>query len=219
MNRRYRLIRTLLLLSTSLLFASAYFHTPLADPVKKRYHINPESKLYLKGTTNVNTFTCDCTDRFQPQYLEVESQGTYAHFRRAGLHISTRDFNCHNRKIEADMEKALKADTYPHIGIELVESWQNGQCLNADCRDWFSVKAKVKITITDVDKQHQILGKARRIGANRFQLVGEKALQMSEFGIDPPHAMFGMIKVNDWITFHFDLIVEVNDEPSPQGNL
>lgn len=213
MNRRYSIIRTLLLWSTSLLFTSAYFH-PSSDPVKKRYQISPESKLYLKGTTNVNKFTCDCTDRYQPQYLEVEAQGTYAYFRRAGLQISTRDFNCHNRKIEADLEKALHADVYPHIGIELVESWQNGQCLSADCRDWFSVKAKVKITITNVTKQHQILGKARRIGANRFQLVGEKALQMSEFGIDPPQAMFGMIKVNDWITFYFDLIVEVDDEPA-----
>lgn len=212
MNRCFNCIQTLLLLLTALSFTGAYMHTPAQDPAKKRYLINAESKLYLKGTTNVNTFTCNCTDRFQPQWLEVESQGTYAQFRRAGLRISTRDFNCHNRKIETDLEKALKAETFPYIGIELLETWQNAQQVAADSRDWFNVKAKVKITITDVTKHHQILGKARRLGANRFQLTGEKSLQMTEFGIDPPHAMFGMIKVNDWITFHFDLIVDVEDE-------
>ena len=179
--------------------------------VKKKYQIAPESKLYLKGTTNVNTFTCDCTDEFPGSYLEVESQGDYARFQNTGLCISTRNFNCHNRKIETDMQQAMKAETYPYIRIELAETWQNAQNFKTECKDWFPVKAKVRITITNVTKEHQILGKAKKIGANQFQLLGEKALQMTEFGIDPPHAMFGMIKVNDWITFHFDLIVKVEE--------
>lgn len=217
MNRHYIIIRTLLLLSSVLLLTNAYISFPLADPVKKRYQIRPESKLFLKGTTNVNSFTCDCTDHYPPQFLEVESQGTYARFQKAGIRISTRDFNCHNRKIEADLEKALHADQYPHIGVDLMESWQNTQGTSGDSKDWFSVKAKVKITITNVSKQHQILGKARKIGNNRFQLIGEKDIQMSEFGIEPPTAMFGMIKVNDWITFHFDLIVEVEDNQATEN--
>jgi len=49
------------------------------------------------------------------------------------------------------------------------------------------------------------------LGPNRFQLRGEKWLKMSSFGIIPPEAMFGMIKVNDDITFHFDLVVVVDE--------
>ena len=182
-----------------------------SEKTKRHYQIQPESKLYLKGTTNVNCFTCNCTDQFPAKYLDVESQGGYARFQNADLKINTQNFNCHNRKIEADMEKALQADVYPYIGIELEETWQNAQCLASDSKDWFPVKAKIRLTITKVTKDQIVLAKARRISPGRFQLLGEKALQMSEYGIEPPEAMFGMIKVNDWITFHFDLTVQVDE--------
>jgi hypothetical protein len=56
-----------------------------------------------------------------------------------------------------------------------------------------------------------IPAKAKLTGTNQFLLRGESALQMSTFGINPPEAMFGMIKVNDWISFHFDLNILVED--------
>lgn len=207
MNRRYFGIPGLLLLNAVLCLYG--WQTP--DSVKKRFQIDQESQLYLKGTTNVNTFTCDCTDRFPLKSFEVENQEGYAHYQHAGVRLDTRNFNCHNRKIETDLQKAMKSEIFPYISISLVESWQDPKCATGDCPDWFVVKAKVRITITNVTKEHIILGKAKKIGPNRFQLMGEKALQMSEFGIDPPHAMFGMIKVNDWITFHFDLNVQIVD--------
>jgi hypothetical protein len=51
--------------------------------------------------------------------------------------------------------------------------------------------------------------KVKIIAPDRLLVRGEKALQMSTFGVHPPEALFGMIKVDDWITFHFDLILTV----------
>lgn len=178
---------------------------------KKRYSIEPGSRLYLKGTSNVNAFTCDCQDQYTGQVLEVERNGGYARFHNVSLLLKSRNFDCHNRKIDCDMQKALKADQYPHIKISLVDTWQNPKCLSGECKDWFDVQANVNITITNVTKLQSIPAKAKILGPNRFQLRGENALQMSAFGITPPEAMFGMIKVNDWITFHFDLIVVVDE--------
>jgi hypothetical protein len=177
---------------------------------KKRYRIESGSRLYLKGTSNVNKFTCDCEDQYPGQVLEVDRNGGYARFHNVHLLIQTRKFDCHNRKIDADIQKALKADQYPHIKISLVDTWQNPKCLTGDFQDWFDVQAKVHLTITSVTKEHSIAAKAKVLGPNRFQLRGENSLQMSAFGINPPEAMFGMIKVNDWITFYFDLIVSVD---------
>lgn len=179
--------------------------------VKKRYHIQEGSKLYLKGTSNVNKFTCECQDQYTQQVLEVERKGGYARFHNVNLHLKSKKFDCHNRKIDNDIQKALQAEQYPHIKIALIDTWQNAKCLEGDCKDWFDVQAKVKITITNVTKEQSIAAKARMIGPNRFELQGEHALQMSAYGINPPEAMFGMIKVNDWITFHFNLIVHVDE--------
>lgn len=178
---------------------------------RKRYQIQEGSKLYLKGSSNVNEFACSCGDQYEGQVMEVERKGGNARFHNVELRLKTKSFDCKNRKIDQDMQKALQADRFPHIKIALVETWQNPKCLEGECKDWFDVQAKVNITITNVTKLQSIPAKARILGPNRFQLRGENALQMSAFGISPPEAMFGMIKVNDWITFHFDLIVHVDE--------
>lgn len=108
------------------------------------------------------------------------------------------------------MQKALKAGQFPYIKIALVDSWQNPKCMDGSCKDWFDVQANVNITITNVTKTFSVPAKAKIIGPDRFLLKGESALQMSSFGITPPEAMFGMIKVNDWISIHFDLNVWVD---------
>ena len=176
---------------------------------KKRYLIADGSKLYLKGTSNVNAFTCDCEDQYTEQTLEVERTGPYARFRNVDLHLRTKRFDCHNRKIDADMQKALQADVYPVIKVSLLDARQPAKCVDGGCKDWFDVQAKVKLTIKNVTTEQQIPAQAKISGPNRFQLKGAHTLLMSTYGVHPPEAMFGLIKVNDAITFHFDLIVQV----------
>lgn len=206
--RNFKLWRIVPILVMAVLFGSG---SRSGAPVKVRYQITEESKLFLKGTTNVNTFSCDCTDRFPPKYLDAESQGGQTRYKNAGIRITVDNFNCRNRKIESDLQKAMKSGTYPHISIDLSETWQDERCLNGKCKDWFEVTAKARITITNVTKERTIYAKAKVLGNNRFLLRGEESLNMSEFGIEPPHAMFGLIKVNDKITFHFDLTVEAGE--------
>lgn len=198
----------LLLIAAIVFSASTTAHSTF---LKKRYHIQEGSKLYLKGTSNVNKFTCDCPDQYNAQVLEVERKEGHARFRNVHLLLKTKNFDCHNRKIDNDIQKALKSDQFPHIKIALSDTWQHGKCLDGGCKDWFDVQAKVHLTITNVTKEQSIPAKARMISPHRFELRGENSLQMSSFGIAPPEAMFGMIKVNDWITFYFDLIVQVDE--------
>jgi len=183
------------------------------DPVmQKRYTILNTSKLYLKGTSNVNKFTCTCEDRFPAQTIEVDNTGKNARFSNARLRMTTRKFNCQNGKIDRDMHKALKADEYDYISIELIEISYNPEHLkNSGTKQWFDVKAKVKLTITNVTKEQIIEASAKKTADNHFSLRGEKALKMTEYGIEPPDALFGMIKVKDLITFHFNLDIRIED--------
>lgn len=201
--------RWALLILGVFLAGSAFVQT--ADPIKKRYRLENGSRLYLKGTSNVNSFVCDCEEQRPEQIVETERNGGYARFRNASLLLKPQNFNCHNRKIDLDMQKALQAAQFPFIKISLVDAWQNPKCLNGECKDWFDVQAKVNITITNVTKEEAVSAQAKVLGPNQFQLRGEKALQMSAYHIAPPEAMFGLIKVNDWIVFHFDLIVSADE--------
>ncbi len=202
-------VRMMLLFLTGLFLTAAMpHHTSFA---KKRFYLEEGSRLYLKGSSNVNEFTCDCVDQFGSQTLDSERKSGYVRFRNVDLHLKTKKLDCKNRKIDTDLQKALKSDQYPNIKVSLVETKQNEKCLDGECVGWFDVQAKVNITITNVTKEVVIPAKAKKLGHNRLQLKGNKDLYMSTFGVEPPEAMFGMIKVNDLIAFHFDLIITVEE--------
>lgn len=174
---------------------------------KKRYTIERGSKMYLYGTTNVNNFTCHCDDQLGTRYVELEQKGWKVHFREAWLDLSVNGLDCRNRKIETDLRKALKADKYPNIRITLLETIQNPDCLEGKCAGWFDIYAKMNLNITGVTRTRDIKARAKLLAPKKLQLVGQQQLFMTDFGIEPPEAMLGMIKVNDQIDFHFDLVV------------
>lgn len=179
--------------------------------LKKNYQIEGNSTILLKGTSNVNEFSCNCEEQFSEQKMEVEQTDNYVRFKNTELLVPIKKFNCKNGRIDADMQKALKAEKYPHIKITLNDCWQSNKNNNARFREWFDVKANISISISGTTRREVIIAKARLLAPNRFQLLGEKAVPMSSFGVKPPEAMFGMIKVNDWISLHFDLLVSISD--------
>ncbi|TNE49240.1 MAG: YceI family protein [Bacteroidetes bacterium] len=207
---RIALISLILILITGQAFVAQTGNAP----EKKRISIQNSSQLFLTGTTNVNTFKCDCEDRYYPQSLVVESDENHARFSQARLRMTTRKFNCKNAKMDRDMHKALKAESYPYITIELLETWFDPEHLkNGGHSQWFDVKAKVRLTITNVTKEQFIDAKYKVSGKNSFTLRGSKSLKMTEYGIDPPEALFGLIQVDDLITFNFNLDIAVEDLP------
>ena len=179
---------------------------------KKQFTILKTSELFLTGTTNVNTFKCDCEDYFPPQTFSAVKNGNTASFKNARIKMRTRKFNCKNPKMNRDMHKALKADKFPQIKIALVETRFNSEQLkNGNTDHWYDVRAKVHLTITDVRRTQIIQAKYQKQSKNRFTLRGAKSLKMTDYGIDPPEALFGLIKVDDEITFNFNLDVAVED--------
>ncbi|MBU6342230.1 MAG: YceI family protein [Bacteroidetes bacterium] len=181
--------------------------------IKKRMHILDGSALLLKGSSNVNVFTCDCNERFPDQLIEADNSGTYVRFSQGELSLPTRKFDCRNRKIDADMQKALDAEHYPYIRIQLQDALVDVRCLHGGCKEWFDVQGNVLITIKNTTRKEFLVAKMKIIGPDQMLLKGEKALQMSSYGIDPPEALFGMIKVNDWITFSFNLNLSTENLP------
>lgn len=178
----------------------------LPMPETKRITILAGSKIYLEGTTNVSSFRCHCEDYFEPIQIELESEPAHFVFRKAHLRMTTRKLNCQNEKINRDMYLALKSEAYPFIRVELLDNWFD-QNETRKLNTWFNVKARIKLTITNVTKEIYIQGTAKRLTADTYELKGSKFILMSAFGIDPPQAMFGMIRVNDSIGLHFYLKV------------
>lgn len=204
----------LLLLSVFLLllFASAFAPLPFDE---HQYQIETNSQLVIAGTSNVNEFTCDCSCErdFTRSTLEFSQhpESNRIDFANARLKLTTTNLDCGHKIMNKDLYETLRAKDFPHISITLLQAEipaQNQQRFVSLDR-WMDIDAFTRITIAGQNKRVHIPVKGRRLEGDRFHFTGEISLNMTDFGLEPPSAMLGLIKVNDKITIQLDLVVQI----------
>lgn len=204
----------LLLLSvlSFLLFASAFSPLPFD---KHQYQIETNSQLLIAGTSNVNEFTCDCSCErdFTRSTLEINQhpESNRIDFANARLKLTTTNLDCGHKVMNKDLYETLRAKDYPHISITLLQAEipARTQLKLVSLNQWMNIDAFTRITIAGQNKRVHIPVKGQRLEDNRFHFTGEISLNMTDFGLEPPTAMLGLIKVNDKITIHLDLVVQI----------
>ena len=177
--------------------------------VTKKVVISKESKMFLEGCTNVNLYNCDCQDNFSEISMTVANEGTHATFQNAAVKLKTENFDCHNALYNTNIKRTLEADKYPFITIALLETWQNSQLLDGTNHNWFDIVSKINLTIKETTQVVTVKAKAQYLGDNKLRIVGEHQISMSDFGIEVPKYMCGLVKVRDQIVFNFDLVVQM----------
>ncbi|MEY3368475.1 MAG: hypothetical protein RI973_1630 [Bacteroidota bacterium] len=182
--------------------------------LERTYLISRNSKLTLEGKTNVNIFSCNCTESFAPQAFSFREDGnetTGLVFQRTGLKLSVKNLDCGNKLMNKDLQKALNADNHPYIQIELLKIKED-QCKRPQgYQDWVKIKALTRLTINGQCNDYWIDILARKTSSHHFRFIGSKKIQMTQFGVIPPTAMMGMVKVEDEIKIKLDLEVSLDE--------
>lgn len=190
------------------------FFLSYTSPTSKiHYLIDDSSYLTIEGTSNVTGFECRCNQVFSSGSLatEVIDNGKKAKFRDGKLTLETRSFDCGQKGISRDMHKALKAETYPFITIDLIEVVQQNTFLNTPQGSWLWINAKANLTIAECTKEVNLEIKGMELDSGRYRFVSSENLKMTSFNIEPPKPMLGLIKVDDEIIIHFDLVITLQD--------
>ena len=176
-----------------------------------QFTVEESSKLYLLGSTNVNSFRCDCMEQFSTYSLQMEEteSGQKVKFSNTRMLIPSSRFDCGNRIMNKDMFETLKGDKYPNIQIELIDAAQVSGKKLGESADWVTMKATTIITIAGIKKQVSMDVMGKKISQNRFQFKGNKELRLSDYSLKPPSPMMGLVQVNNLITIHLDLTIKV----------
>jgi hypothetical protein len=170
--------------------------------------IDPASQLSLFGTSNINKFQCDCTDQFPRSTLKFNKgkSGTSATFANAMLKIRSAALDCGNKFMNKDMFKTLHGDEYPEIRIELLQVKQLNETKSGE---WSNQIVEAALTIAGSRKIIDLNVRALQNEEDHFRFISDKNILMTDFGLIPPKALMGTIKVNDLIRIHMDMIVDV----------
>ena len=178
-------------------------------------HIEDNSRLYIEGSSNVNTFECNSRDKTAPIPFgfTLNETGDTIRLSNAMLQLYTKNLDCSNSKMNADLCDAMKANQYPTIKIDLLGAMTIGGANFEDIeKDWKPLKVLANLTITNVTKRVVLDVKARKIEGNKYRFVSVKDVRMTDFNVQPPEVMLGMIKVNNLIKLNIDITTRLMKE-------
>jgi hypothetical protein len=200
------MLRLLFILSLFMLSADKL------TPIRLAYHIDEKSELYLLGSTNVNTFKCDCNDKFQPAVLEADINPStkLIQFKNAKLRIKTKLLSCRNNVMNRDMHKALKAEEFPFITVDLLNAQPLHNEKEMQPGKLYSYNVNTVINIAGISKPQLMQVKLLYSKDNFYKLTASKDILMSDYKIKP-RTPFNIIKIDDLITIHFELLVSAGN--------
>lgn len=161
------------------------------------------SRLVIDGSSNVNTFSCAVRKYLHCDTLRMYPEGSShrLRFRQCTIHIDVGEIDCRHRFITSDLRKTLKYPEYEYMKIHFVS-----------LDDPFPITASQRIRgIVDIE----LAGRTKRIdlwfdvshqaSGRLLHLSGRKELMFSDFKLEPPSKMAGMIRINEELNVNVDL--------------
>lgn len=166
--------------------------------------IEPSSSLVINGASNVNQFTCGLSKYTYADTLELQERtATYIRFSPNKLSLPVVDFDCKNKLITNDFQETLQSGRYPQIGI----SFLSFELIPTSGSSVDSYDAKVLIELSGQKRTVNIRFDFWEKSYGLYNLIGIKALHFSDFGLEPPTKMMGLVKVDDELSITFNLVV------------
>lgn len=164
-----------------------------------------QSEVKIKGTTNVNSFTCSSNEEISSYSNKVvfSTFNDQLILNPAFIELHSGGFDCGIKGLTRDFKELLNSSDYPHIKIEVL-GWKELD----DKSNIQTVQLNANLTITGVTREIQI---PIQISRNDDQYIceGVTEINITEFNIDPPRRLLGLVKVKSHIEIEFKLYLEI----------
>lgn len=115
---------------------------------------------------------------------------------KAHVRVPVKSIAGEKEGLNEKMYNALEADAHKHITYELT----NARLLSQKSPNKVRIQTEGKLTISGTTRRQQLTMTVRRSTNGRLTASGNVDLKMTDFGIDPPTAMWGAISAHDKVT-------------------
>ncbi len=169
------------------------------DPERTtKVRVASESEVLISGTTNVNEFTCkyNLQELEMPIRLIYDERSEQILFKNAELTLINDCFDCGGKAINKDFQELLKTEKHPQVGLKLLY-------VEPPSPNQSKVDVGVEIKIAGVSRKYQTVLYCEQ--TKDICVNGTLELKLSDFELEPPKKMLGMIKVDDAIKVHLTL--------------
>lgn len=170
-----------------------------------RFVVQPSSKLTIDGKTNINSFQCAITQYFGRDTLVLQEGGRNKRpvFTKGYVGLEAASFDCGMPVMTNDFGKTIKSKEYPFIFIEFI-SFERGANYQTSGEKF---KGKIKISLGGVTKAFDVDCTIEAKDSGMIHLQGGRDFTFSDFNLEAPSKMMGMVKVSDALKVNFHLVL------------
>ena len=181
----YTSIALLLIFSTARLTAQSTFQ------------LSENSKMVIKGTSSLHDWKSDVVTVRGEGILALESQK--ARFQDFNLSIPVTSIKSGKSAMDKNTYEALNEEQHPNIEFSL----DDVQNISGD-----KIRASGRLSIAGQTRPVTLTAKYDLQNSELISLQGSYTMKMTDFGVEPPTAVFGTIKTGDEITIDYNLQLE-----------
>jgi polyisoprenoid-binding protein YceI len=157
------------------------------------------SFLVLKGTSTLHDFECKSTA------IEGEFAMTpgLERFVIANVSIPVKTIRSESSSMDDNMYEALKEEDYPsiHFSLLMPDSLQRAGSAGADSIEIYNGK----LSVAGKEKTVRLRTVLTRKEGGIINIHGSTKLLMTDFGIDPPSFMLGVLKTGNEVEIEFNI--------------
>ncbi len=166
---------------------------------QESFKLVPESSsMKISGTSTlhdwemkVENFKCDISAEIANPSITID---------RANFTGISTSVVSHNSIMDNKAQDALKADKYPEIKFRLMNQVKLPSKGNT-----FNGTATGELLIAGKSRTINLPFTGKLLADNSIEIIGSKQIDMTEFGIQPPTAMFGTLKTGNDVTISFTI--------------
>lgn len=167
------------------------------------WHAQPESELWIDGTSNKSDWTVHATE-FQAA-VTLAPDATPPEIEAATVTVPSAKLRSQKSTImDRLMHGALKVDEHPEIQYELTSAESTASSSSNPAT--FTVETHGNLTLAGVTKDIVMTVQGDRLDDGTIHFTGSHELLMTDYNMKPPTAMFGALRTADQVTISFDLI-------------
>ena len=173
-----------------------------------RVSVSPESKLWIDGTSNLHSWSCKATTLDAAVDLDAALATQIATappkaLKRVQVKVPVKSLKCNHGGMDGNVYKALKADESPEISYILATF----EAAPGEAKDSFTLHTVGTLVIAGTEKKIEMDVLATRLADGSVSAKGVVPVKMTDFGIQPPTAIFGRLKTGDEVKVNFELMV------------
>ena len=164
------------------------------------------SRIWFEGTSTLHDYMCE-TDSFTAKMTtsDVEKVQNAIADMAMVVSIPVRSLKSpKGERLEKKMYEHLNANEHPFIYYEL-ESTESIVSVGDSLAP--AIHTKGWLSVAGVTRPVEIMVKCAADFGQVVNLTGSIALDMKDFGVDPPKMMLGALRTSKDIVVHFDLVM------------